>query len=190
MSLFAGLGRSEYQDVLRGLGRLLDDEEMRACRLIEHDNGLILQARRAREPHRAFETYLLADTDIQDLLRDAYRLRGQGHYATRGALARLSAVDQHGALTSSEPAPPLFPALSHTSYQDMLRAIGRLMDREGFRNFRLIEQADGLVLQARHYGRPLRGFETYLITDDDIETLLHDSLRLRGAGELRARFPQ
>lgn len=80
----------------------------------------------------------------------------------------------------------LFDGLERSEYQDVLRAVGRLMDTEGFRSFRLIEQDDSIVLQAMRAGHGLRGFETYLLTADDVQALLRDAYRLRGSGRLKA----
>lgn len=79
---------------------------------------------------------------------------------------------------------PLFAGLERTEYQDVLRAIGRLLDAEGFRTFRLIEQEDGVILQGMRHGHALRGFETYLLTEEDIQALLRDAYQLRGRVEV------
>ena len=76
---------------------------------------------------------------------------------------------------------PLFAGLERSEYQDVLRAVGRLMDAEGFRNFRLVEQEDGLILQVSRSSGAGRDFETYLLTAEDIEALLRDAYNLRGA---------
>lgn len=76
---------------------------------------------------------------------------------------------------------PLFAGLERTEYQDVLCAVGRLMGAEGFRNFRLVEQENGLILQVSRSSGAGRGFETYLLTTEDIEALLRDTYNLRGA---------
>lgn len=73
---------------------------------------------------------------------------------------------------------PLFNPNEPTNYQDIFRAVGRLMDAEGYHHFRLIEQEDGLILQVRH-GSRIRNFETYLLTREDVQALLNDLYRLR-----------
>ncbi len=74
----------------------------------------------------------------------------------------------------------LFADQQPTNYQDVLRAVGRLMDVEGFHQFRLIENEQGLILQmARANGQ--RGFETYLLTHEDIRTLVSDLPKHKGA---------
>lgn len=75
----------------------------------------------------------------------------------------------------------LFEGLQRTDYQDVLRAIGLLMDEHGYRNFRLVEHEDGIVIQAMPTidGRPESGYETFLLTDRDIERLLQQAYHRR-----------
>jgi hypothetical protein len=76
MKLFAGLEKSDYQDVFRAVGALLDEQHCRDVRLWEHEDGIILQARLVDEGDGAtYQTYLLTDDDIRDLLTNAYRRR-------------------------------------------------------------------------------------------------------------------
>jgi hypothetical protein len=76
MKLFAGLAKSDYQDVFRAVGALLDEQHCRDVRLWEHEDGIILQARLVDEGDGAtYQTYLLTDDDIRDLLTNAYRRR-------------------------------------------------------------------------------------------------------------------
>ena len=76
MPLFGGQGNLDYQDVLRAIGRLMDSEGLHNFRIIEQDHTLILQVNRQGEGLHNFETYLLTETDVQALLKDAYCLRG------------------------------------------------------------------------------------------------------------------
>jgi hypothetical protein len=41
-----------------------------------------------------------------------------------------------------------------TRYEDMLRAVGHLLDTEGWQDIRLLETPDGLRITARHAGEP------------------------------------
>ena len=75
---------------------------------------------------------------------------------------------------------PMFGGQAGFEYQDVLRAIGRLMDMEGLRNFRIVEQENSLILQVNRQGEGLHNFETYLLTEADIQALLRDAYRLRG----------
>src|SRR2546423_3396510 len=147
MSLFAGMEGSEYQNVLRAVGRLLDIEGLRRCRLIEHKGSLILQARLASRPERGFETYLLTDEDIQALLRDAYRRRGTGQLGESPLVRPAEAVAARPEpMRAPKPSAPLFGSLEEAGYHGVLCAVGRLVVREGFFQFRLIVQDHSLVL--------------------------------------------
>jgi hypothetical protein len=80
MKLFRGLRRTDYQDLLRTIGHYIDYSGFTDIRLIETEDGLILQGRvpsgEARG-ERKTETYLLTAEDIEDLMREAYARRGK-----------------------------------------------------------------------------------------------------------------
>jgi hypothetical protein len=70
------LEKPDYQDVFRVVGMLLDEQGCRDVRLWEHEDGIILQARLVADGDGAtYQTYLLTDDDIRDLLAKAYRRR-------------------------------------------------------------------------------------------------------------------
>ena len=74
----------------------------------------------------------------------------------------------------------LFADQQPTNYQDVLRAVGRLLDVEGFHQFRLIENEQGLILQMARASSE-RAFETYLLTHEDIQTLVSDLPKHKGS---------
>lgn len=78
----------------------------------------------------------------------------------------------------------LFRGLERTDYQDILRAIGLLLDERHYRNFRLVEHEDGVIVQAMPApgGRLGAHYETFLLTDDEIEKLLRRAYERRTAG--------
>lgn len=81
----------------------------------------------------------------------------------------------------------IFAPNQNTNYQELLRAVGRLLDKQGFRHFRLIESEDGLILQVMTGSRRFE-FETYLLTRADVVALIKDAYQLRrqeSAGEAR-----
>lgn len=80
MKLFRGLSRTDYQDVLRALGLFIDERGYTDVRILEIDEGLVLQGRVAdrREIGKAsYDTLLITDDDIKEMVRDAARRRGQ-----------------------------------------------------------------------------------------------------------------
>jgi hypothetical protein len=68
----------------------------------------------------------------------------------------------------------LFRGLEKTDYEEALRAVGLLLDERGYRNFRLVEHEEGVVVQAMPTagGRLASHYETFLLADDDILQLL------------------
>lgn len=75
MKLFTGLERTDYQDLLRTIGALLDNLGLRDVRLWEHEDGLVVQGRSAAG-EGAYETRLFTDDDLRSLLNEAYHRRG------------------------------------------------------------------------------------------------------------------
>ncbi len=76
MKLFAGLSTTDYQDLLRAVGLLLDERCLRDIRLWEHEDRLVIQGRQRDEGKAGlFQTYMLTDEDLHALLQDAYRRR-------------------------------------------------------------------------------------------------------------------
>jgi hypothetical protein len=77
MQLFRGLSSTDYQDVLRAIGQFLDERGYRNVRLIEHEEGLLVQATPTIDGQTSttYETLLLTDEAIQRLLENAYQRR-------------------------------------------------------------------------------------------------------------------
>ena len=77
MRIFAGLDQTDYQDTLRAIGSLMDAHGYHDLRLWEREDGLIVQVR-ARDEGSAglYQTFLLTDDDIRQLLNEAYLRRG------------------------------------------------------------------------------------------------------------------
>lgn len=78
--LFQGTGKTDYQDVLRTIGHYIDRHQFTGIRLIETEDGIILQGKVSKGGIRgakSTETYLLNSRDLQDLMREAYGRRGK-----------------------------------------------------------------------------------------------------------------
>jgi hypothetical protein len=156
MRLFDALGRSDYQDCLRALGRYLDSREARDIRLVERATGLLIQARLGTDPHGGFQAWQLSDEAVLDLMRTAYSLRGLGQQQ------RVATGD------------------FRNSQQALLRAVGRVMDDEHWRELRLVAQPTGLLIQVLRASARWRGFHTYRIAATDLPALLDEVTPARG----------
>jgi hypothetical protein len=80
VKLFAGLSKTDYQDVFRAIGHYIDQQQFSNVRLLETEEGLILQGTsvgRDRKGELRTETYLLTAEDLEGLLREAYSRRGK-----------------------------------------------------------------------------------------------------------------
>ena len=80
MKLFRGMKRSDYQDVLRALGSFIDDHGYSDVRIVETEDGLVIQGRvvdRREIGESSYDTYLITDDDIKLMVRDAFQRRGQ-----------------------------------------------------------------------------------------------------------------
>ncbi len=159
MRLFVGLERTDYQDLLRAVGRQLDDQGVRDLRLVEREGGLTLQGRAVADLASGFQTVFLSDEALLTLLQAAYQRRGAGHQ------------------------PVGTPGDAGVPYQDLLRAIGRVLDAEGWRDLRLVEQPQGLVVQVTRAGRLRRGFSTYRLSGEHLQTLVQRTAARRGRSE-------
>ncbi len=77
--LFQGMLKTDYQDVLRTIGHYADQHGFTGIRLIETEDGLILQGKvgtGGARGEKKTETYLLTIQDVRDLMREAYTRRG------------------------------------------------------------------------------------------------------------------
>jgi hypothetical protein len=80
MKLFQGMKGSEYQEVLRALGYFIDDHGYSDIRIVETEDGLILQGRVAERREigeSSYDTFLITDEDIKVMISDSYRRRNQ-----------------------------------------------------------------------------------------------------------------
>lgn len=159
MRFFEGLGRTDYQDLLRSIGRQLDVAGARDLRLIETESGLTIQCRRVAALADGFATARYGDEELLPLLQETYQLRGQG----------------------AEELPVTSPL--GIPYQQWLRAIGRVLDGTGQQNLRLIERPAGVLVQTTG-GLLRRGYETRHL---DTATLVELSERV--TGDLQIGWP-
>lgn len=78
MKLFRRLEQSDYQDVLRVLGAFIDQNGYTDIRIIETDEGVVLQGRvsdRSALGEASFDTFLITDDDILKMRQEAFDRR-------------------------------------------------------------------------------------------------------------------
>lgn len=78
MKLFAGLTQTDYEDLFRAVGALIDKRGWSNVSLTEVDEGFIMQVMlkpTSREARPRLETYLLTDADLERVLQEAVRRR-------------------------------------------------------------------------------------------------------------------
>src|SRR6478735_6922084 len=71
MRLFKGQERTDYQDILRAIGYLCDNNGWHNLRIVECEEGLILQYVESADG-REFMTYLFTEEDLETMLQQAY----------------------------------------------------------------------------------------------------------------------
>lgn len=86
MKLFAGLSRTDYEDVFRAIGALIDERGWTNVSVMEVDEGLVVQVMvraNQRDTKPRLETYLLTDNDLERVMRDAVARRRKKEDARR-----------------------------------------------------------------------------------------------------------
>jgi hypothetical protein len=113
MRLFVGLSRTDYEEVLRAVGALIDERGWTNVSLLEVDEGIIVQAadkQSQREAKPRLETYLLTDSDLERVMREATmrrRKRAGSAIAQPATPAFTPDQDDMTALDAADqPAPP------------------------------------------------------------------------------------
>ena len=109
MRLFAGLSRTDYEEVFRAIGALLDERGWTNVALMEVEEGLVLQGtpKVTYQEAPSLEVYLLTDSDVEAVMRDALSRR---HAAGARATPRPEADSQATAKPPTEARPPARPA--------------------------------------------------------------------------------
>jgi hypothetical protein len=77
MKIFDNVSQTDYQDLFRALGLMLDQRKLRDVRIWEHADGLVLQG--CPPGNATYETITLSDAELHEMLRASYeRRRGAG----------------------------------------------------------------------------------------------------------------
>ena len=105
MRLFAGLSRTDYEEVFRAIGALLDERGWTNVALMEVEEGLVLQGmpKATYQDKPTLEVYLLTDADVEAVMRDALARR---HAAGARATPRPEPDSQATAKPPTEARPP------------------------------------------------------------------------------------
>lgn len=101
MRIFAGLSRTDYEEVFRSIGALVDERGWTNVTLMEVEEGLIVQATPKlsyKETTPRLETYLLTDADIERVMREAVLRRQQ-------VMAQVLSVAEADPPAAASPAP-------------------------------------------------------------------------------------
>lgn len=101
MRIFAGLSRTDYEEVFRSIGALVDERGWTNVTLMEVEEGLIVQATPKlsyKETTPRLETYLLTDADIERVMREAVLRRQQ-------VMAQVLRVAKTAPPAAASPAP-------------------------------------------------------------------------------------
>ncbi len=131
-----------YQDLLRAIGRILDQEQWAEVSLVEGDSAIFLRGTRPGPQGREPVMLRLAASDLAHVLRAGRSQHGQGRLV-RPQTSRLDALQQQRTV------PPLSTWLEGGTYQARLRAIGWLSDTSGLRGLRLVEDDGDFILEGR-----------------------------------------
>jgi len=143
------LGRPTYQDLLRALGRLLDEEGWRDVLMLEQPTCFVISGRRPDRPGEGVAVRRLTRIEAYTLVRAAHRRRGTGPLARRPRHSRLAALREGGGGPSTA---PLSTWLAGESYEARLRALGWLGDAAGLHQVRVREEGDDLILEGDRDG--------------------------------------
>ena len=163
-----------YQDLLRAIGRVLDQEQWAEVSLVESDGAIFLRGTRPGPRGREPVVLRLAASDLARLLNAARSQRGQGRLV-RPQTSRLDALQQQGSV------PPLSAWLEGGTYQARLRAIGWLSDTTGLQGLRLVEDDGDFILEGRRAHAQGMMAPPSRLTPQDFRRLLQKLAGLRGA---------
>jgi hypothetical protein len=181
-----------YEDRLRALGAYADEGNWRTLRLFDVADRVFLQGRSPSGGDRV-ERWL-AEEDVAALFSGLARRRTRGRGwrdsgPVPGAAGGVSPVTMLGRLRRHSA--PL-PQRLGTNYEDVLRAVGHLVDQARWYDLRLFELDASLLLQ----GRPSRVPDALALasrefTDADLRELLRASYARRRPGPARRQtvFP-
>jgi hypothetical protein len=78
------------------------------------------------------------------------------------------------------------PTATSTRYEDMLRAVGHLLDTESWQDIRILETPNGLRITARHAGEPDSRPVSFTIEGPHLDGLIRAQRARKGASRASA----
>ncbi len=155
-----------YQDLLRAVGRHLDEVGWRHVVVTEDHAGLIIEGTCAGNYGDEDVMLRLPACELPRLVDEARRFRGCGAAGRRRRQPRL--VEPRQSTTDGVADRPEI-----ASYQGRLRAVGWLSDATGLRSLRVQEDGADLVLQGQRFDP--RGIQVLpsRLTPGDVGRLLN-----------------
>lgn len=80
----------------------------------------------------------------------------------------------------------LFADSPRQYYQDVLRVVGKFAEDHHFYDLRMLETADGIIVQGRSESTAAKDYtmitETYFLSVEDLLQMMRAALKARGAG--------
>ena len=87
---YTGTGRMDYEDVLRAIGHFIDEHNFKEVCIIELEEGILVRGlvyTANRTGYRTIsEAYLFTNEDIDHILEEAYKRRGNTAKAPSSAI--------------------------------------------------------------------------------------------------------
>ena len=169
--------RPPYQDLLRALGRLLDQEGWRQVRITEQPHGVVVTGSRGDAEQRGPVTLRLTRAELDGLVRAAHRQRGCGRASAPVRRSRLAALRERPQLAG---AGGVSVWLAVGCYEARLRAVGWLVDAARLEHVRVREDGADLVVHGRRIEAPDAADAPARLTPGDLQRALGKMARLRG----------
>ena len=170
-------GRPPYQDLLRALGHLLDQEGWRQVRITEQPHGIVVTGSRADAMRTRPAALQLTHAELDGLVRAAHRQRGRSRVPAPMRRSRLAALRERPELAGAGG----FSAwLAVGCYEARLRAVGWLADAAQLEQVRVREDGADLIIHGRRIEAPDAADAPARLTPGDLQQALGKMARLRG----------
>ena len=170
------LGRPPYQDLLRALGHLIDQEGWREVLIIEKPWGFVVCGSPANPRIGEPAARRFPHAELSRLVRDARRQRGRGRAQAPVRRSRLAALRERPDLAGVG---RFSMWLDSGSYETRLRAVGWLADTARVEQVRVREEGETLVVHGRRIDAPDAEEPPARLTPRNLQQVLTKMGRLR-----------